>query len=812
MCCIAPSPWAQLSFMDAQSVMIVSYTQLHKPFRMLAAPQIRCIEKSSVHNICSGQVIVTLATAVKELVENSIDAGANAIHVTFREYGAKAIEVSDNGKGISEENFAGLTLKHHTSKIQDFEDISDVSTFGFRGEALSSLCALGNFSVLTSTGALGTNLLYDKDGNITKSNHHARPKGTTVVIENLFHSLPVRHKEFLKNIKKEFHKAIDALQAYAMVSLNIRIHCLNIVKKRKQVIFSTQGKSTLKDNIIDVLGCSIFKNLVAIDFNESIFHVHGYISKPLPKHGRGSADKQYFFINGRPCDHEKLSKTVNNSFKLHEKFQYPICILVIDIAKVNIDVNVTPDKRKLFVDNENHLIEGLTKYFEDLFQKYTGVFIEQSSKVQLTLPVTELGPQQVINCNRLEEKLGSPKLDIALNDVPSIQFSSNNTKADRSINYVPKPSIEIEGTVTDVHYSSTNFCSSRDKTQFQDYPRNLNIADEFNIEIIEPVCDTETSNLVLPDITSSEYPPQHQEFKIDIIEPERIESCNEISHSNIYLNETKSSIESVNFPQKTPVNSYDEPNINRKRRNISIKCHSTLIKEQSVLYNQLVKRKDGESLIHFNHQIVTSEDAEKELDQQITKEMFQKMQVLGQFNLGFILVKLNGNLFIIDQHATDEKFRYETLRKETKIDNQKLICPKSMALNGAQEDLLLSYRHIFDKNGFTFSYDDAKEPGQRVRLTAVPRSKSLLFDESDVQELLWLLSEESTLNIENLRPSKVHRMFASRACRSAVMIGTALDYNQMRKIVDHMAEMEHPWNCPHGRPTMRHVVDLSRIS
>ena len=110
---------------------------------------------------------MTLATAVKELVENSIDAGANAIHVTFREYGAKAIEVSDNGKGISEENFAGLTLKHHTSKIQDFEDISDVSTFGFRGEALSSLCALGNFSVLTSTGALGTNLLYDKDGNIT---------------------------------------------------------------------------------------------------------------------------------------------------------------------------------------------------------------------------------------------------------------------------------------------------------------------------------------------------------------------------------------------------------------------------------------------------------------------------------------------------------------------------------------------------------------------------------------------------------------------------------------------------------------------
>jgi DNA mismatch repair protein PMS2 len=134
-----------------------------------------------------------------------------------------------------------------------------------------------------------------------------------------------------------------------------------------------------------------------------------------------------------------------------------------------------------------------------------------------------------------------------------------------------------------------------------------------------------------------------------------------------------------------------------------------------------------------------------------------------------------------------------------------------MALNGAQEDLLLSYVKIFDKNGFSFSFDEAKEPGKRVSLMGVPRSKSLVFDESDVQELLWLLSDESTLNIENLRPSKVHRMFASRACRSAVMIGTALDFAQMRKIVDHMADMEHPWNCPHGRPTMRHVVDLLRI-
>ena len=771
---------------------------------MLRAPQVRCIDKSSVHNICSGQVIVTLATAVKELVENSIDAGGKSINVTFRDYGAKAIEVSDDGKGISEENFAGLTLKHHTSKIRDFKDISDVSTFGFRGEALSSLCALGNLSVLTSTGELGTFLSYGKDGNIIKSTHQARPKGTTVTIENLFQSLPVRHKEFMKNIKKNFHKAIDALQAYAMVSLNVRIHCLNIINKRKQVIFSTQGKSTLKDNVIDVLGCSIFKNLVAIDFSESIFHVHGYVSKPLPKHGRGSADKQYFFINGRPCDHEKLSKTINSTFKQHQKFQYPICILVIDITGDNVDVNVTPDKRKLFVDNENQLIDSLSKYFDNIFQKYAGVFLEQTSKLQLTLPVIELSHKEGL-IPSLQEDEG---IHSSNNRPFSSQLSFTDVDTDHSKAIVPNPSIDCFESSEEANSPCIKYpIITIDANGFQNCLEDQN-DDGFKMEIFEPVTETGNGSLAL-----SVVPPENclsGGFMMDIIEPDPV---NRIAKTHLpkQFSTAKSSFENVSSPKKTPVDRYDEPNVCRKRKKVTIKCNSSLILKQSSQF-QHAKKTSHVNLVHFNHQIESNEDAEKELDQQITKAMFRKMEVLGQFNLGFILVKLNGNLFIIDQHASDEKFRYETLRRETKIDNQKLISPKSMALNGAQEDLLLSYEHIFDKNGFTFSVDETKEPGKKVSLTGVPRSKYLLFEEEDVQELLWLLSEESTLNIENLRPSKVHRMFASRACRSAVMIGTALSFVQMREIVDHMADMDHPWNCPHGRPTMRHVVDLLRIS
>ena len=111
------------------------------------ASNIKAMDKSSVHRLCSGQVILSMAIAVKEIVENALDAGATNIEVKLQEYGSKLIEVNDNGKGVTKENFEALTLKHHTSKISGFEDVSFVSTFGFRGEALSSLCAVSKMSI-----------------------------------------------------------------------------------------------------------------------------------------------------------------------------------------------------------------------------------------------------------------------------------------------------------------------------------------------------------------------------------------------------------------------------------------------------------------------------------------------------------------------------------------------------------------------------------------------------------------------------------------------------------------------------------------
>ena len=162
------------------------------------AARIRALGASAVHRICSGQVITGLSVAVKELVENALDAGATSVVATFKEFGAEQFEVSDNGCGVRERDFAGLTAKYHTSKISAFDDIGAVASFGFRGEALSSLCEVaGAFSVLTraADADVGARLEYARSGALTRSAPAARQPGTTVTVSRLFEPLPVRRRE-----------------------------------------------------------------------------------------------------------------------------------------------------------------------------------------------------------------------------------------------------------------------------------------------------------------------------------------------------------------------------------------------------------------------------------------------------------------------------------------------------------------------------------------------------------------------------------------------------------------------------------------
>lgn len=223
-------------------------------------------------------------------------------------------------------------------------------------------------------------------------------------------------------------------------------------------------------------------------------------------------------------------------------------------------------------------------------------------------------------------------------------------------------------------------------------------------------------------------------------------------------------------------------------------------------------------------------DPEKKLSLTVSKEDFSQMRIVGQFNLGFILAirpstshMSDDELFIIDQHASDEKFNFERLQASTTVQNQRLVRPKILDLTAIEEEIIIENNAALVENGFVVEVDQSGDSpvGQRCKLISLPMSREVTFDLSDLEELIALLGESPSTNISSMgdghhqkpsyipRPSKVRRLFAMRACRSSVMIGKTLQKRQMEKLVRHMGEIDKPWNCPHGRPTMRHMIGLS---
>lgn len=357
---------------------------------------IKAIEGRSVHQIQSGQVIVDLNSVVKELVENSLDAGATSIEVRFKNQGLDSIEVSDNGKGISPDDFERIALKHYTSKLSSYEDLNSLETFGFRGEALSSLCALSKFHIITARaedGALGKRLDFENCGKLKGTSVVAAQRGTTVVIENLFQGLPVRRKELEKNIKREYGKVTTLLNSYACISVGVRYAVSNQMPKgKKVVVFSTKSNTTTKENIVNVFGAKTLLSLLRLDLKllmqpsngpstQSARNwstqatdrsrevlIEGHISKPVSGEGRQAPDRQMYFVNSRPCGLPQVSKAFNEVYKSFNISQSPFVFANLIMDTNAYDVNVSPDKRSIMLHDQTALLDSLKSALTELFE------------------------------------------------------------------------------------------------------------------------------------------------------------------------------------------------------------------------------------------------------------------------------------------------------------------------------------------------------------------------------------------------------------------------------------------------------------
>lgn len=992
---------------------------------------VRALDSSTTHRVCAGQVVLDLCSAVKELVDNALDAGATALEVRFREHGVASLEVSDNGSGVRPGDFGALCRRSCTSKLRAFAELRQVGTLGFRGEALSSLCAVADVVVTTCAEgeAVGARLEFDAEGELCASAAAARPRGTTVAVSNLFAKTPVRRKELERHARRDFARAVHVLQGYALVAPNVRVAVSNQPAKgaRTTVVHTPGGAGKQLAQVMPaVLGAKAagclqrFQTQVELAEGAGAVNVDGYVSRAAPGCGRGSADRHFFSINRRPVELPKLTKALNEVYRTHSATgQVAMAVLDIKMPPEVVDVNVTPDKRTVLLHCEKTFFAGIKEAFAQALEPARSTY-----ELNMTQLERRAVSRKAVADNQAEAEAageagaggkegqdgtgqadggrspsgsgagGAPEEEQALtssemdiDDVavePRRSLPAQQPAADKAqpasalfasfVRHEPRkraarsaardargdagmPQWEKQVTQTDLdsfvvvgqrraplrtmpaQAAAAEEQRPSKRSRKHSKPQRL-LADAEDLDEDEDEDDGEDEEAIAdadeagPEEAEAEFATDDETDEGELasgdeLEPSsrrtrlaaRREPASKRRHRPRGAPVTAAAPgRSAAAPQAkgraaqttAPTHAGDDDCSDGEREAHAVPYAEAGAATAAALDAEAERARgaaeagdgaggakgglgdaaEGGPIAHITMAELRAQreawraaiageaaadtpqatgegarrrsrfraaslrspsggeaaggegasqlSAERELELVFDKADFKRMAVVGQFNLGFIIARLGDDLFIIDQHASDEISNFERLQKTTVLKRQPLLAPLPLELTPAEELVVKANTRAFHNNGFDFIEDPSAPPHKRLRLTAVPFLRTVTFGPSDVHELIGMLAAQGEADdaggggdapmasqrrggdvncflttdardaSASVRPSKVRTMLASRACRSAIMIGDALNKAQMQRVLARMSELHAPWNCIHGRPTMRHLVDLSK--
>ena len=345
--------------------------------------RIEVLDQKTIDQIAAGEVIERPASVVKELVENSVDAGATAVTVEIRDGGTSLIRVTDNGSGIDRDQVAIAFLRHSTSKIRAVEDLFHVSSLGFRGEALSSIASIAMVELITKTADAEAGVRYVIEGGVEKRlEDTAAPEGTTFLVRSLFYNTPARRK-FLKSPMTEAGYVSELMERLALSRPDISFQFIS----NGQTKLHTSGNHNLKDVIYHIYGREIAGNLAEIDAAEGPVRVTGFIGKPVVS--RGNRGYENYFINGRYIRSNLIAKGIEEGYRTFMmQHKYPFTALHFTIDGSLLDVNVHPTKMELRFSNQEQLYRFVRETIrQGLMEK------ELIPEVKLTEEETEQKPE-----------------------------------------------------------------------------------------------------------------------------------------------------------------------------------------------------------------------------------------------------------------------------------------------------------------------------------------------------------------------------------------------------------------------------------
>lgn len=339
-------------------------------------PQINVLSKEISELIAAGEVIERPSSVIKELVENSIDSGARHITVEIKNGGTTYMRVTDDGCGIAFDDVPKAFLRHATSKISEKDDLDNIFTLGFRGEALASVCAVSKVELMTKQKDDVYGTRYTIEGSVEVSHEESGcPDGTTVIIRDIFYNVPARAK-FMKKDVTEANAVSSIVQKIALSHPDIAIKMI----RDNRVEFNSSGDGELYSAVYAIFGKDFVRDLLPVDYEENGIKISGYIIKPL--YAKFNRSFQNFFVNGRFVKSKLCSAALENSYEnMIMTGKFPACVLMIDMHPSQMDVNIHPTKAEVRFINEKQVTNAIYFAVKNTFSQ-SGLIYEFETKQQ----------------------------------------------------------------------------------------------------------------------------------------------------------------------------------------------------------------------------------------------------------------------------------------------------------------------------------------------------------------------------------------------------------------------------------------------
>ena len=746
------------------------------------------LDDLTINKIAAGEVIERPASVIKEMVENSIDAGANNITVEIKNGGISFIKVTDNGKGIASDDLEIAFERHATSKIRSADDLDLVTSMGFRGEALASIAAIANVEMISKTERqdIGYKVVVEA-GNILEKEEVGCQTGTSITVKNLFFNTPVRYK-FLKKDYTESGYVEDIITRIALVNPNIAIKLINTGK----TVIQTNGNGDIKSVIYSIYGKDVANGILPVNYIYEDIQISGVIGKP--EIARSNRSNQLFFVNKRYIKDKTLTAATEQAFKG----------LILEMNPSKVDVNVHPAKLEVRFEEENKIFQSIYHAIKDVLLKSELVANTESqdekeeTKSEGLFDFRKNETKKIEQYNEEESKIKTNVINVGQGgpiNTADVLEQLRKMQQDLERQVEEDPSIKLNENYIGMQ---DNIKENEEKIKNQNQVQNQNENEDVVLENSE--INTEEEQSVEKELINKDIEEQQEEDEIINIEKNTDEENNEVILEKIEENVIVEDIEE----KETPKEKLEE--IKEQIKELESIQYD---KDVKVDFNEMYTKLFGTKPISNN----TEEDSNNiqnidTITVDLAKDNISVFEDVEEYNkptykfIGivfntYIIIEIDKEMYILDQHAAHERIMYEKVKKnyysDTSKDSQMLLLPDIITLSHKEMEIAKDNINMFEKAGFIL-----EEFGENtIKLTGVP---TVCIDIDNKELFLETLDEINTV-ARTAKQEKEEKFIATVACKAAVKANMVLTTEEVESLMNKLLELPNPFTCPHGRPT-----------